>query len=928
MPSSSTLLLIGMAVLSTASTTEWVAKPIPLFLNSSGTTFALQPEGLAFLSALGDTKVAIVSVGGQARAGKSFLLNNVLNASHDVGGLPTSDNASTGFGVGSSFHACTKGVWLWGQPTFKTGSNGERVAVVYMDTEGLGAMGNIRDNQDPKLALFSALFSSSFYYVVHRVINQESIDFLHSVAVFAQKVGRDLQGGIDSGSGAAAANAGARGSFPFASLFWVVQSAELCENTGDDGVVNDADDLAGRARCAESMVATALTPKIEGSAPKEVVERYNDVVSLVTTRFAQLPVDGPRAMAMTHPKTFVCPDEVEALRAGGGAAVADAGVAKCRKLRGVELPHIPYALLDGGYRAQVDTLRRLMAERAAPKSLGVPLTGNSFGSLATRIIGYFNSFNGTVDRGILAEFAEAVAEEAAALFKKTLRQGMLERTQQHAGTADSTPTNSSSTATATTTAVLAEAVVAAIGTAARAAALAHFDERCPGADPTSRLNSRIRTRLEADIGHALAHVSAANVAAARAECQRTLATGFASSVGRRALSGRPSTGAGASDGAFASQQAYAEAKDVFRTSWLASGCALPTDEATALWAEFESTHVSLHDVWVARDAGRSAVRGLRRSLVQGAGYSTVGAAAVRALLPVSALGTPRWARLTVSAAMCVRNLFVGGALALTASDLNLAPELIDGAAVEAALTEAAPHIGALLSAADALRTQLDGVLAAERAVRGKLLDVLFAANSVVEQQQQQQPASPPVFSVLQHLVALVLEALAAWAIATYGPGYLEQARVRAEERKEQRLQQQETSERQQGVEDQSPPSRATEASPAPKTWSVKVAQPLVVHSPAPLAWRPSPGRMGQGVGSSSKKKRRRFTARRAGLENSVPSPAAGADENVTRHQSPLGNISNTPSSFYPSSNIKASPGPSRLAFGATRSTRRTTMRLG
>jgi hypothetical protein len=904
---------VFLALALTAVGAEWVAEPIPLFLNSSGTTFELQPEGLAFLAALGEVKLSIISVGGQARAGKSFLLNNLLNASHCTSPPCAAMNArgvATGFGVGSSFNACTKGVWLWGQPTFKT-VDGERVAVIYMDTEGLGAMGNVRDNQDPKLALFSALFSSSFYYVVHRVINQESIDFLHSVAVFSQKVGRDL--GSSAGAGADASP------FPFASLFWVVQSAELCESAGGDSD-EDGDGLLARARCAESMVATALTPKDEGSAPAEVVERYNDVVSLVTTRFAQLPPGAVRALAMTHPKTFICPENLGKLRAAGASVIVDAGVKKCRKLRGAELPHVPYELLDAGYREQVSVLGNLMVERAVPKSLGVPLTGRTFGALATRVIGYFNSFNGTVDRGILTEFAEAVAEEASALFDVKLQQGLLPQAAANGSNAEAN--------TEMPMTVHSQAAVVAIGETARAASLAHFDQRCPGGDPSSRLNSRVRSRLATDIAHALERAAATHAAAARTECQRTLASGFASRVGKQALGG---DGGG---GAFASQQAYANAKASFKAFWL-GGCALPAADAAAMWGDFERTHVSLHDAWVARDAGRSAVRGLRRSLVRGAGYSTVTATAASALLPH---GSPRWARLAMGAAVLVRNLFVGGALALTASDLNLAPELIDGAAVEAALAEVAPRIGALLSAADMLRARMDGALAVERAVRGSLLGSLFEGmlplkddHGKQQQQQQQQQQQVPSFSVLQNLLVLILEALVMWVAVTYGPGYLgprlEQARIKAEERQRQREQdQQEQEGGHDGESDlvaattlqaDNDPEPATEGGMKPpelQPWSVKVSQPRVVHSPAPLAWHPASGRPGHG--SSSKKKQRRFAAKRVGLQNSF-SPARG---------SPLANISNSPS-FFPSSNIKSSP-VARPAAVRTSTSRRTTMRLG
>ena len=50
------------------------------------------------------------------------------------------------------------------------GDKGGRVAVVHMDTEGFGALGNVA-GYDPKLCLFSVLFASSFYYNLRGLID-------------------------------------------------------------------------------------------------------------------------------------------------------------------------------------------------------------------------------------------------------------------------------------------------------------------------------------------------------------------------------------------------------------------------------------------------------------------------------------------------------------------------------------------------------------------------------------------------------------------------------------------------------------------------------------------------------------------------------------------------------------------------------------
>lgn len=51
-----------------------------------------------------DGKLAIISVAGIYRTGKSFLLNTILL------------NIKNGFAVGPTVNPKTKGIWVWGKP--------------------------------------------------------------------------------------------------------------------------------------------------------------------------------------------------------------------------------------------------------------------------------------------------------------------------------------------------------------------------------------------------------------------------------------------------------------------------------------------------------------------------------------------------------------------------------------------------------------------------------------------------------------------------------------------------------------------------------------------------------------------------------------------------------------------------------------------
>jgi hypothetical protein len=64
--------------------------------------YAFSEEGKAFISKI-KGPIAVISVAGMYRTGKSYLLNRLLL------------NRSSGFGVDSTVNACTKGLWCWGK---------------------------------------------------------------------------------------------------------------------------------------------------------------------------------------------------------------------------------------------------------------------------------------------------------------------------------------------------------------------------------------------------------------------------------------------------------------------------------------------------------------------------------------------------------------------------------------------------------------------------------------------------------------------------------------------------------------------------------------------------------------------------------------------------------------------------------------------
>jgi hypothetical protein len=241
--------------------------------------FTVNPEAVAFLHGLGDQKLAVATVAGPYRHGKSFLLKRVI----------LQQEGPEGFQVGNTVNACTKGLHLSTELLPASNSVDGDYQVLVLDTEGLGAM-TASTTHDTRIFSLGMLLSSLFVYNSKGTIDQPALNNLSLVANLSDHIRTSAGGDGDS-----------LADF-FPAFLWVVRDFGL-------ELVDDEQQPITEQQYLEN----ALQP-IEGGDPeKEQVRaclrrffRHRDCVTLPP------PADGPALAGLDQvPLASLRPDFVQ-----------------------------------------------------------------------------------------------------------------------------------------------------------------------------------------------------------------------------------------------------------------------------------------------------------------------------------------------------------------------------------------------------------------------------------------------------------------------------------------------------------------------------------------------------------------------------------------------------------------------------------------
>uniref|UniRef100_H3GES9 GB1/RHD3-type G domain-containing protein n=1 Tax=Phytophthora ramorum TaxID=164328 RepID=H3GES9_PHYRM len=351
--------------MATSTPAPALSAPLPFVTLSDDGTFEVAPEAVAYLQEIrGD--IAVVAIAGLYRTGKSYLLNLLLGR----------DQESDMFDVGATVNACTKGIWIWGQPAanqrrhpaFKHLS--KETTIVFMDTEGLGSTQRSQ-TQDTRIFALALLLSSMFIYNSRGVIDASAIEDLSLVV--------NLTKYIQAKAHADQTEDGSDLSVFFPDFLWVVRdfTLQLQEE--------------GREVTSRDYFESAL--KQQPPLTDEVVQK-NRIRSLLSTFFPSRDC-----------VTMVRPLSDEAL------------------LR--DLIRQPYESLRPEFREQMDVLRNKLSTLLKPKTMmSKVLNGAMLVSLTENYVAAFNSGSSPVITSVWDRVLESQCDQALDSAKQVFQTSM------------------------------------------------------------------------------------------------------------------------------------------------------------------------------------------------------------------------------------------------------------------------------------------------------------------------------------------------------------------------------------------------------------------------------------------------------------------------------------------------------------------------
>ena len=345
-------------------------KPIPFITEDPRrpSHFIVDPAAATLLKNI-KGPICPVVVAGPYRSGKSTLLNLLLPPS-------TSTSRRAGFAVGSSIQACTKGIWLWGEPIKADGKT-----ILLLDSEGLGSIGK-EATFDVQIFSLSILLASLFLLNTSGTINEGALEQLELVVQMTERVRvKDSRPGGSSSSASTSKEDELHAlAAHFPDFLWVLRDFSL-----------ELQDASGSPISARQYLEHALQP-VAGARSVEK-NRIRNVLSTVFPSRDCVPLVRPVS------------DEKQ-----------------LQRMQALDVKD-----LRPEFRTQMDVLRERVRTQVRPKTVeGATVTGSAYLSLAEAYVRAING--GTVPvihsawTAVVELQAKKAMEEARASFHSDLKE--------------------------------------------------------------------------------------------------------------------------------------------------------------------------------------------------------------------------------------------------------------------------------------------------------------------------------------------------------------------------------------------------------------------------------------------------------------------------------------------------------------------------
>jgi atlastin len=208
------------------------------------------------LDKVGDRRVAVYSINGPLRNGKSFILGFFLKYLNSKGlGDWVNDKLESTFTFRGGSKRETTGIFMWSEP-FIINKDGNEAALILMDTQGSFDSETTMQENAIVFAL-STLLSSLIIFNVNMIVSEETLQFLRYFAGFARLADDE------------------NNDEPFQKLLFFIRDWQMLDY--DYGYYDDQNSIEGKNFKKDMLNVRKSQPKEVQDTHESILYTFNDI---------------------------------------------------------------------------------------------------------------------------------------------------------------------------------------------------------------------------------------------------------------------------------------------------------------------------------------------------------------------------------------------------------------------------------------------------------------------------------------------------------------------------------------------------------------------------------------------------------------------------------------------------------------------------